>query len=187
MQLVIAGKAHPQDHEAKDTLRELLALRHQPNVASHIVFLEDYDMHMAPRLVAGVDLWLNLPRPPLEASGTSGMKAALNGGLNVSVLDGWWAEAYDGSNGWGVDGAVEEDVDAQDDRHAAATLELIEKEVVPLFYDCDDDGVPRGWVRRVKASIRTAGLGFTAQRMVGDYARSAYRHEQQGSPASDEA
>jgi len=187
VQILLAGKAHPLDDGAKKVVQQLFEARRAANVGERIAYLHDYDMHLAKHLVSGCDVWLNLPRPPLEASGTSGMKAALNGGLNVSVLDGWWAEAYDGSNGWGVDGAVEEDVDAQDDRHAAATLELIEKEVVPLFYDCDDDGVPRGWVRRVKASIRTAGLGFTAQRMVGDYARSAYRHEQQGSPASDEA
>ena len=174
VQILLAGKAHPLDDGAKKVVQQLFEARRAANVGERIAYLHDYDMDLARHLVSGCDVWLNLPRPPLEASGTSGMKAALNGALNVSVLDGWWAEAYDGSNGWGIDGTVEEDVDAQDDRHAAATLELIEKEVAPLFYERDDDGVPVGWVRRVKSSIRTAGLAFTSDRMVRDYARSVY-------------
>jgi len=103
VQIILAGKAHPQDKEAKETIRRRFELRRDAQVARRMVFLEDYDLHMAPRVMAGVDVWLNLPRPPLEASGTSGMKIALNGGLNVSVLDGWWAEAYDGQNGWAIE------------------------------------------------------------------------------------
>ena len=105
------------------------------------------------------------------------MKAAFNGGLNVSVLDGWWVEGYDGSNGWGLDGAVEEDAEAQDDRDTAALLDVFEKEVMPLFYERDENGVPRRWMQRVKASIRSSGLHFTARRMVGDYASRVYRSE----------
>jgi starch phosphorylase len=103
------------------------------------------------------------------------MKAALNGGLNLSVLDGWWAEAFDGANGWGVGGEVDDDPEAQDDRDAAAVLDLLEKEVIPIFYERDADGVPRRWMQRVKASLRTAGLRFTARRMLGDYVSHAYR------------
>ena len=106
---------------------------------------------MAPRLVAGVDLWLNLPRPPLEASGTSGMKVALNGGLNLSVLDGWWAEAYDGENGWAIESTRWRRPQAQDDHDAAALLDLLEREVIPLFYERDADGIPRGWLQRIKS------------------------------------
>ncbi len=173
IQLLIAGKAHPQDHQAKESLRALFALRHQENVASRVVFLEDYDMHMAPRLVAGVDLWLNLPRPPLEACGTSGMKVVANGGLNLSILDGWWEEAYDGESGWGI-ASPPADESSQDDRDAAALFNLLENEVVPLFYDRGPDGVPHHWLARVKASMSRFIPGFSAERMMRDYVEKLY-------------
>jgi starch phosphorylase len=144
-------------------------------VGERIAYLHDYEMELASHLVAGCDLWLNLPRPPFEASGTSGMKAAVNGGLNLSVLDGWWPEAFDGSNGWAIDGDEDPDTEAQDERHAAAVLEMLGGEVVPLFYDRDADGLPRGWLRRVKASLRTVGLRFSARRMLADYVANSYR------------
>jgi starch phosphorylase len=131
-------------------------------------------MELARHLVAGCDVWVNLPRPPLEASGTSGMKAALNGGLHLSVLDGWWAEAFDGGNGWAIASDPQLDPEAQDARDAAALLDLLEREVVPLFHDRDGAGLPRGWLRRVKASLRTALVGFGAGRMLRDYAERAY-------------
>jgi starch phosphorylase len=143
-------------------------------VGERIAYLHDYDMELASHLVAGCDLWLNLPRPPLEASGTSGMKAALNGGLHLSVLDGWWAEAFDGANGWAIDGGGEADDEALDVRHAAALLGLMEGEVVPLFYERDANGIPRGWLRRVRASLRTAARDFSARRMLEDYATQVY-------------
>ncbi|MBZ0252363.1 MAG: glycogen/starch/alpha-glucan phosphorylase, partial [Candidatus Methylomirabilis sp.] len=134
----------------------------------------DYDLGVAGPLIAGCDVWINLPRPPQEASGTSGMKAALCGALNLSVLDGWWAEAYDGENGWAIDGAEDADAEAKDARDAAAAYDLLEKEVTTLFYDRDADGVPRRWIAKVKRSLRTLGPRFCAARMVGDYRRSIY-------------
>jgi starch phosphorylase len=175
IQIVIAGKAHPNDRDAKSLVQGIFPLREQNPVARRVAFVEDYDLGMAARLVQGCDVWLNLPRPPLEASGTSGMKACLNGALHLSVLDGWWAEAFDGSNGWGVDGRADPDDDALDRRHAEAVLDLIEREVVPCFYERDADGLPRAWLARVRASIRTAGLCFSARRMLDDYVARVYR------------
>jgi starch phosphorylase len=173
IQIVVAGKAHPQDQEAKSALQAVFRIKAAPAVGAHVAFLEDYDLHMAPRLVAGVDLWLNLPRPPLEASGTSGMKVAVNGGLNLSVLDGWWAEAYDGENGWAI-AASNGDPHTQDDRDASALLDLLEQHVIPLFYDRDRGGLPRGWLRRMKRAFRTLGPAFTAERMLRDYVQTMY-------------
>ncbi len=173
IQLVIAGKAHPVDEDAKQTLRRLLDFRRAPNVGGRIVFLEDYDLHLAPRIVAGVDLWLNLPRPPLEASGTSGMKVALNGGLNLSVLDGWWAEAYDGESGWAI-ASGPGDGHAQDEVDAAALYNLLESEVIPLFYERSPQGLPERWLARVKSSMRRLIPRFSADRMVREYEDSLY-------------
>jgi starch phosphorylase len=173
IQLVVAGKAHPQDDEAKEALRRVLELRRAAGVGERVVFLEDYDLGAAPRVVAGVDVWLNLPRPPLEASGTSGMKVALNGGLNLSVLDGWWAEAWDGENGWGIEsggGSPQE----QDARDAQAMLDLLEREVVPLFYARDAEGIPRRWLARVRRSMQTLLPRFSAERMLRDYVEVLY-------------
>jgi starch phosphorylase len=175
VQILLSGKAHPQDDGAKRVVQQLFAAKGAPHVGERIAYLHDYDMEIARHLVAGCDVWVNLPRPPLEASGTSGMKAALNGGLHLSILDGWWAEAFDGSNGWGIDGEVDPHHDAQDDRDAAALLELIENKIVPLFYERDAEGVPRGWMKLVKASLRTVGLRFSASRMLRDYVLQVYR------------
>ncbi|MCC6848718.1 MAG: alpha-glucan family phosphorylase [Deltaproteobacteria bacterium] len=173
IQLVIAGKAHPQDQDAKNTLHAIFGAKAIPNVGRRVVYLENYDLAMALRLVSGVDVWLNLPRPPLEASGTSGMKVAMNGGLNVSMLDGWWAEAFDGENGWGID-SPEGDHQAQDDRDAAAVLDLVEREVRPLFYERGADGLPTRWLARVKHALRTLVPRFTAARMLREYAERMY-------------
>jgi starch phosphorylase len=183
IQLVIAGKAHPQDDEAKETLRRVLELRRAPGVGERVVFLEDYDLHIAPLIMAGVDLWLNLPRPPLEASGTSGMKVALNGGLNLSVLDGWWVEAWDGENGWGIESAGGSPQE-QDARDAHATFDILEREVVPLFYERDADGIPRRWLARVRRSMRTIVPRFTAERMLRDYVATLYAPETSAPPTS---
>jgi glycogen phosphorylase len=173
IQLVVAGKAHPQDQEAKEALHTFFQIKHAPEVGRRVVFLEDYDLHKAPRIVAGVDVWLNLPRPPLEASGTSGMKAALNGALNLSVMDGWWSEAYDGQNGWAIE-SHDGDPAAQDEYDAAALFELLEREVVPLFYNRPPDGIPAGWVQRIKASMRTIIPRFSAERMLREYVTTVY-------------
>jgi starch phosphorylase len=175
IQLLFAGKAHPRDEEAKQMLQRMFQLKGNQGVASRVVFIEDYDMGVASNMVAGCDVWINLPRPPLEASGTSGMKAAFNGTLNLSVLDGWWAEAYDGQNGWGIDGTEDPDHGAKDARDAAALHDLLEKEVIPLFYGRDEKGIPHGWVKRMKASIRTIAPRFCATRMLDEYVRRIYR------------
>jgi starch phosphorylase len=175
MQLVVAGKAHPMDDEAKRLVQGVFRVEQAPEFHGAVVFLEDYDLGTAARLVAGCDLWVNLPRPPLEASGTSGMKAALNGAIHIGTLDGWWAEAWDGSNGWAIpehEGLDPNDEDAVD---AGALYRLLEDEVIPLFEDRDAEGVPHGWVRMVKAALRTAIRDYTARRMLDDYLTQVYR------------
>jgi starch phosphorylase len=174
VQFVLAGKAHPSDEEAKRVVQDLFRFKDSRQVAEHVVYLHDYDLGMAARLVRGCDLWLNLPRPPFEASGTSGMKAVINGGLNLSTLDGWWAEAYDGTNGWALSGEVDPDSSAQDARDAAALFGLLEGEVLPAFYDRDADGLPRAWLTRIRASIRTLAPAFCAGRMLEDYLDRIY-------------
>ena len=181
VQFVLAGKAHPSDEEAKRVVQELFRFKDAPHVAERVVYLHEYDLGMAARLVRGCDLWLNLPRPPLEASGTSGMKAVINGGLHLSVLDGWWAEAYDGTNGWALDGEVDPDPEAQDARDAAALYDLLEQQVLPAFYDRDADGLPRSWLARTRASMRTLAPGFCTGRMLDDYVERMY------TPATTEA
>jgi starch phosphorylase len=173
LQILLAGKAHPQDEEAKRIVQQLFQLKWDPHVSERVCYLEDYDLGMAAQLVAGCDLWLNLPRPPMEASGTSGMKAAINGGLNLSVLDGWWLEAYDGENGWAI-AASAGDPGSQDAADAEAGYRLLEAEVLPLFYDRDESGVPRDWVRRIKRSLQTVGSRFSATRMVSEYSALAW-------------
>ena len=174
VQLVLAGKAHPQDEEGKHSPQPLFALKSMPHVAERVSFIDNYGLGTAAKMVAGCDVWLNLPRPPLEASGTSGMKAALNGALNLSVLDGWWAEAYDGENGWAISGDVGLDHGVQDARDAAALYDLAQKVVVPLFYERDARGLPTGWLRMVRHSLRTVGPRFCAARMMRDYIAHSY-------------
>jgi len=175
IQILLAGKAHPQDDGAKRVVQQLFQAKGAPRVGERIAYLHDYDIEMARHLVAGCDVWLNLPRPPLEASGTSGMKAAMNGGLNLSVLDGWWVEGHDGENGWAIGGDPATDTELQDKQDADATLDLIEREVVPRFYERDGEDVPRAWMKMVKAAIKTAGLRFGAQRMLADYVERVYQ------------
>jgi starch phosphorylase len=174
VQLLIAGKAHPKDDGAKAMVRDLFANRGRPELAERVFFLEDYDMEIGRRLTAGCDVWLNVPRPPMEASGTSGMKVVLNGGLNLSVLDGWWWEGYDGTNGWGIDGEVEADHGRQDYEHSMALYDLMEQQVVPNYYDRDEDGIPQAWVTMMRNSLMTLGPRFCASRMMHDYARDIY-------------
>jgi starch phosphorylase len=175
VQVVLAGKAHPSDEEAKLILQRVFSEKWGLDGAERVAFLEDYDLGMAAQLVAGCDVWINVPRPPLEASGTSGMKAALNGGLNLSVLDGWWAEGYDGMNGWAIEGDPSLDPEGQDARDGRALYDILEAEVVPSFYERDRSGVPPTWVRRVKASLRTIGPRFCATRMMREYLETTYQ------------
>jgi starch phosphorylase len=171
VQLAIAGKAHPQDDEAKRTVQRVFALNRMADAAGRVVFLEDLDLAMEPYLVQGCDVWLNLPRPPNEASGTSGMKSVFNGGLQLSVLDGWWAEAYDGSNGWAIETPQNAGWDEQDAHDAEAVFRLLESEAIPLFYDRAAPGeLPRAWVKKIKASMKSLAPQFNATRMVKEYA-----------------
>ena len=174
VQFLFAGRAHPQDDAAKQIVQQMFGLKGEPDVAGRVAFLEDYDLTLARAVVAGCDLWVNVPRPPLEASGTSGMKAALNGSLNLSVLDGWWPEAYDGTNGWAIDGSVDADHDAQDQRDAAALFDLLENQAVPLFHRRDPAGIPTDWVAMVRRSLMTIGPRFSATRMLGEYLQTVY-------------
>ena len=156
VQFIFAGKAHPADEPGKYLIKKIENLRHDRRFAGRIVFIEDYDINVARHLVQGVDVWLNTPRRPKEASGTSGMKAVLNGGLNLSILDGWWAEAYNGKNGFAIgDGRQHVDDEITDDRDAQNLINALRDEVIPLYYDRDADGLPRQWIQMMVESIAT--------------------------------
>ncbi|EPR34614.1 alpha-glucan phosphorylase [Alkalidesulfovibrio alkalitolerans DSM 16529] len=177
VQFIFAGKAHPQDNEGKKLIQQIIQLSRTPELKNKIVFLEDYDMSVARFMVQGGDVWLNNPRVPLEACGTSGMKAMSNGVLNVSTLDGWWAEAYqpDNSVGYGIgQGEIYDDWDYQDFVESQTLYNVLENDVVPDFYDRGHGNMPRGWVRRMKNALVHLGAAFSAHRMVEDYVRNAY-------------
>jgi starch phosphorylase len=174
IQVVMAGKAHPRDEEAKRIVQVVFGMKSSPIVGARVAFLEDYDMAAAARLVAGCDVWINVPRPPLEASGTSGMKAMLNGCLNLSVLDGWWEEAWDPTNGWAIHSEPGPDNQVQDAHDSDELYSLLEREVVPLFHARDASGIPHAWLSRVKTALRTLGPRFNAGRMLLDYWRQQY-------------
>ena len=177
IQLILAGKAHPRDDLGKSLVQALFARRGIiQRVGERVVFLHDYDLDMAAKLVRGCDVWINVPRPPMEASGTSGMKSAVNGGLQLSVLDGWWPEAYDPErpNGWALSGETDPDHAAQDYRHAHELYRLLEEEVLPTFHSGTDGGPPAAWLTLVKASIASIAPRFTAARMLQDYVAGVY-------------
>jgi starch phosphorylase len=175
VQLIFAGKAHPADEPGKQIIKRVENLRHDGRIAGRVAFIEDYDINVARHLVQGVDVWLNTPRRPKEASGTSGMKAVLNGGLNLSILDGWWAEAYNGKNGFAIgDGRQHVDDEITDARDAQNLINVLRDEVIPLFYERDADGLPRQWIAMMVESIATLAPRFSAHRMVMDYVRNCY-------------
>jgi starch phosphorylase len=175
LQIVFAGKAHPRDTGGKTLAQRVANLEKDPRFAGKIVFVENYSMHVGRQLVQGVDVWLNTPRRPLEACGTSGEKCIFNGVLNCSILDGWWAEGYDGSNGFAIGkGEIHANPDLQDERDAQALFDVLERELVPLYYARDAEGLPRGWIRRVKHAIRTLAWRYNADRMVKDYVLQCY-------------
>jgi glycogen phosphorylase len=175
VQIVFAGKSHPADDVGKHHLQRVYKRALDPLFAGRIAFVDDYDLHVAHFLVQGCDVWLNNPRKPLEASGTSGMKAALNGVPHLSIGDGWWAEGFTGTNGWVIDGGANpDDYDAVDAADANALYRLLEDEVVPAFYDRDAAGIPRRWIATVKEAIRTVGPRFAARRMVKEYVEKMY-------------
>lgn len=177
VQLVFAGKAHPADTLGQELLARVYRAAADPAFGGRIAFLEDYEMHVAHHVVAGVDVWLNNPIPPMEASGTSGQKAAVNGVPHLSTLDGWWAEGYAGLNGWAIDEYAQEEPppeEERDARDAEALYRLLEEEVVPLFYDRDPDDTPRAWVRVMREAIRIGGSRFSARRMLIGYLEGCY-------------
>ena len=175
VQFLFAGKAHPHDEPGKLVLQQIAEMMRDREFADRFVFVEDYDINVGRFLVQGVDVWLNNPRRPLEASGTSGQKVVLNGGLNLSVLDGWWAEAYDGQNGFAIGGGrTHSNFDVNDSRDGEDLYRVLHDELIPLYYNRDRDGLPRGWIKRMKRTIRTLGWRFNADRMVMDYTQKCY-------------
>ncbi|MBM4069063.1 MAG: glycosyltransferase family 1 protein [Planctomycetes bacterium] len=175
VQIIFAGKAHPRDHGGKELITEIIHIARRPEFRRRIVFIEDYDINVARYLTQGVDVWLNNPRRPLEASGTSGMKAACNGALNLSILDGWWCEAYAGDNGWAI-GAGEEytDLAYQDEVESRAIYDMLEEEIVPTFYNRSSDGSPRNWLKAMKRCLSTICPVFNTNRMVQEYLETSY-------------
>jgi starch phosphorylase len=175
VQVVFAGKAHPADNQGQELIRRIVELSRLPELRGHLYLLEDYEARMARFLVQGVDVWVNNPRPPMEASGTSGMKAAINGVLNLSILDGWWAEGFNGKNGWAF-GSRHENGDhaTQDNEDAVSFYRTLQDEVVPLYYERDSSGVPTGWVERMREAMISTLEAYSAHRMVADYCRVGY-------------
>src|SRR5439155_21217560 len=180
LQIVLAGKAHPADDEGKEIVARLVGFARDPRAAGRVVFVEDYDIAIAKLLVQGVDLWLTTPRRPNEASGTSGMKAAINGVLNLSVLDGWWPEAYTGEIGWAIGERFSE---LGDGAEAGELLRLLEEDVLPAYYERGDDGMPRRWIEMMRASIAQVGARFHAERMVIEYVEQIYLPAHEGAAA----
>ena len=170
IQIIFSGKAHPADEEGKYFLQQIFEAGSSNGLRGHIAVIEDYDMHVAHYMLAGVDVWLNTPVPPLEASGTSGQKAAMNGVINFSVLDGWWAEGFNGQNGWEIGGK-------DDDSTASALYDILEGEIAPTFYERDSRGIPVGWVGLMRESIRSIAAAFSARRMMKEYCRKIYLGE----------
>ena len=175
VQLIFAGKAHPHDIPGKNLIKDIVHFASDPEIRSKILFLENYDLEIAKYLVSGSDIWLNTPRRPMEASGTSGMKAAINGVINTSILDGWWAEGYDPDNGYAI-GAGEEyaDEEMQDEIESKLLYDLLEREIIPSYYERGRDGLPREWIARMKASMTTLGGTFSTSRMLTEYAQQFY-------------
>jgi starch phosphorylase len=176
LQIIYAGKAHPRDNEGKKFIQSIFNFARDSRFKNRVVFLEDYDILVARYMVQGVDVWLNTPRRPLEASGTSGMKAAANGALNCSTLDGWWCEGYRGDNGWVIGGGEEyTDLEYQDQVESRALYDLLERQIIPLFYQRDREDLPREWIQRMRHAIVTASTQFSTLRMVRDYFQQSYR------------
>jgi glycogen phosphorylase len=175
VQIIYAGKAHPQDDGGKHLIQQIVQLSRDPRFVGKVVFVEDYDLGVARHLVQGVDVWLNNPVKPLEACGTSGMKVTLNGGLNLSILDGWWAEAYDGSNGFAIgSGDVHARPEVQEERDAESLYEVLEKTIVPLYFKRNAEDVAVDWVARMKNAITSMAWRFNSDRMVMDYMLQCY-------------
>lgn len=184
VQIIFAGKAHPADDAGKLLIQRIYQLARDPEIGGRIAFIEDYDMHIARYFVQGCDLWLNNPLPPLEACGTSGQKAAINGVLNFSVLDGWWEEGYNRQNGWAISEGMQSPDGNRDGMDAESIYRLLEEKVVPLYYDQASDGLPKGWLKMMKESILSVAPAFCAARMVKEYAKNLYAHEKEKIPSA---
>jgi starch phosphorylase len=173
MQIIFSGKAHPADQPGRDFIRHVYQYSQQDGLRGRILFMEEYNIFTARHLVAGVDVWLNNPRRPLEASGTSGMKASLNGIPTASILDGWWIEGYNGKDGWAIQSADARQMsqDEQDAADSAAVYETFEQKIVPLFYQRDERGIPRGWIAVMREAIKAVAPQFSTRRMVKEYVK----------------
>jgi starch phosphorylase len=174
VQIIFAGKAHPADEPGKQLIQQIYRTVKKAETGGRLVFLEDYDMNLAHYLVQGVDVWLNTPRRPLEASGTSGMKAAINGVLNFSVLDGWWREAYNGQNGWAIGEDADLKKEVQDANDSESLYDALENEIIPLYYERGADNLPHEWIARSKNAIQTVTPQFSTRRMVKEYVERLY-------------
>ncbi len=175
VQVIFAGKAHPRDDEGKKFIQKIIEITKHPNLFGKVIFLENYDMNLARYLVTGADVWLNNPRRPLEASGTSGQKVSINGGMNCSIMDGWWREGYDGHNGWSI-GGDEQPADAhvQDTQDSQFLYDVLSQKIIPEFYDRDSNDIPRKWIKRMRHAIKTLVPEYSTHRMVADYVKKYY-------------
>lgn len=175
VQIIFSGKAHPRDEEGKKFIQHIIEMSHHPQLHGRVVFLENYDMNIARYLIAGADVWLNNPRRPFEASGTSGQKAVIHGGLNLSIMDGWWREAFDGTNGWAIgDDSSDPHPETQDEKDSHALLSALSTQVIPEFFDRDRSGIPRRWIKRMRRSMRTLLPVYNTDRMLAEYVRKYY-------------
>ncbi len=175
IQFVFAGKAHPRDNEGKRFMQSIVEISRHPQLARKVVFVENYDMNVARHLIAGADIWLNTPRRPLEASGTSGQKIAIHGGLNFSIMDGWWREAYNGANGWSIgDDRSDADLELQDDEDFGNLLHTLTLHIIPEFYERTEHGIPEAWMKRMRNAMRTLIPNYSTDRMVAEYYRKYY-------------
>ncbi|MBI3005268.1 MAG: alpha-glucan family phosphorylase, partial [Ignavibacteriales bacterium] len=175
VQVIFAGKAHPRDNEGKKFIQRIVEITRHPQLFGRVVFIENYDINVARELIAGADVWLNTPRRPLEASGTSGQKVAIHGGINLSIMDGWWPEGFNGSNGWAIGNhETNSDMEKQDEEDFNHLYRTLAEEVVPEFYDRDELGVPRKWLKRIRNAMETLIPVFNTTRMVAEYVKKYY-------------
>jgi glycogen phosphorylase len=175
VQIIYSGKAHPRDNDGKRFIQQIIEITRHPKLIGKVVFLENYDINVARHLVSGVDVWLNNPRRPLEASGTSGMKVTIHGGLNLSIMDGWWREGYNDENGWKIgDDQNESDLDTQDERDFESLIHVLSESVIPEFYSRDKHNIPQAWLHRIRNAMQTLLSQFSTDRMVGEYVKKYY-------------
>jgi starch phosphorylase len=175
VQFIFAGKAHPRDDDGKRFIQHIIHLSKYTDLKGHLVFIENYDVHVARQMVSGCDIWLNNPRRPLEASGTSGMKTASHGCLNLSILDGWWREAYDGTNGFAIgEDAHAENIEEQDRTDSANLYQALTEQVIPTFYNRDENGIPRQWIQKIRRAMATIAPEYNTWRMVQEYTNKYY-------------